>query len=118
MNVGLDIVLVSRFNGIINNRNFINKVFTNKEIEYIKNTNYNVSTIAGIYASKEALLKSIKKGINDYNIKDIEILHDSNNAPYIKLHNKIYIDYKNKSFCVSISHDGNYAISIVIASNI
>lgn len=41
MNVGIDIVLINRFNEYVYNTNKLNKIFTKDEIIYIKNTNYN-----------------------------------------------------------------------------
>lgn len=115
MNIGIDMVLITRFDKIKNDTDRMNKIFTNEELQYILKTNYNSATMAGIFASKEAFFKSIKKGINNYSIKDIEILHNKNNAPYVKLHNSLFNDFANKSFDVSISHDGDYAIAIVIS---
>ena len=117
MSNGIDIVYIKRFEKLINNENFMNRCFTLNEIEYINSKNKNkLDTIAGIYDSKEAFLKSIKKGINDYNIKDIEVLHNENSDPYIVLHNDIKKDIEIKSISVSISHDKDYAIASVLIS--
>lgn len=115
MSNGIDIVYIKRFEKLINNKNFLNKCFTNNEIQYINSKNiHKLETIAGIYASKEAFLKSIKKGINDYSVKDIEILHNENSDPYIILHNEIKKDIEYNSVSLSISHDNDYAIASVI----
>ena len=108
---GIDLVKVDRFDKLKNDNKFMESIFNDNELKYIKKSNYSNNTIAGLYASKEAFLKAIKKGINDYNMKDIEISHDNNNAPFIILHNDLKDKYNNIS--VSISHDGDYAISIV-----
>ncbi len=110
---GIDIVYVSRFDDLKNNEVFMNKIFTIDELDYIKQRSNNSSTIAGLYASKEAFLKSIKKGINDYSLKDIEVYHDLNNAPSIRLHNDLY-EYNNRNISLSISHDNDYAIASVL----
>lgn len=107
---GIDIVKIDRFKELINNETFLNKNFNNNEIKYINN---NITTLAGLYSCKEAFLKALKKGINNYSLKDIEILHDDNKAPYIIFHNDLKID----NISVSISHDGDYAISIVSIIN-
>lgn len=116
MNIGTDIVDIKRFEKLKTDRLFMEKIFLSSELEYIKSRNNNTATIAGIYAAKEALLKAFKMGINNYPLKDIEIMHDSNNAPYIVLHNDIK-QSNEKEIDVSISHDGDYAIAIVIVSN-
>lgn len=110
--VGIDLVEINRFNELKDNDSFMNKVFNENEINYIKKRNYNLSTIAGLYASKEAFLKAIKKGINNYSLKDIEIYHDNNSAPYVKFHNELE-KFNDKNISLSISHDGDYAIAIL-----
>ena len=109
---GIDLVEINRFESLKNDDNFMNKIFNVSEIDYIKKRNYNLDTIAGLYASKEAFLKAIKKGINNYSLKDIEVYHDDNNAPYIKLHNELK-EFNDKNISLSISHDGNYAIAVL-----
>ena len=106
---GIDLVKVDRFSNLKNDKNFMNKAFNEKEIEYIEFRNNNESTIAGLFAAKEAFLKALKKGIDYCPLKDIEISHDHNNAPFIIFNNNL--DIKNIS--LSISHDGNYAVAIV-----
>lgn len=109
---GIDIVQISRFDKLKENKTFMNNVFNDKELEYINKRNNNSNTIAGLYASKEAFLKAIKKGINDYSLKDIEISHNDNNAPFIILHNELDKLYNSNNISLSISHDGDYGIAI------
>lgn len=110
---GIDLIKIERFSKLITNEKFMNSIFTIQELEYIKKCNNNLATIAGLFASKEAFLKAIKKGIQNYSIKDIEISHDKNNAPFIILHNQIKKDFPIENLSLSISHDGDYAIAIV-----
>ena len=109
---GIDIVKIDRFNNIKEKTTLLNNIFNKKEIEYIESSGYNSSTVAGMFACKEATLKPIKKGINDYSLKDIEISHNENNAPFIILHNSLKELYDETKFSISISHDGDYSISI------
>ena len=107
---GIDLVYIPRLQKLINDENFLNRYFSQEEINYI---NGNVDTLAGMYASKEAFLKAIKKGINKYNLKDIQVGHNDEGMPYIVLNEAIKkeIDYQDLS--LSISHDNDYAIAIV-----
>lgn len=110
---GIDLVKIDRFKDLINNNRFMMDNFNEREISYINN---NIETLAGMYAAKEAFLKSIKKGINDYSLKDIEIVHDSNRAPSFVFYNELSnIDTSDVS--LSISHDGEYAIASVLFLN-
>ena len=111
---GIDIICIKRFEKLINNKYFLNKYFTSNELEYIRKHNNNIATFAGIFASKEAFLKAIKKSLGSYSIKDIEVLHDENGCPYISLYNQIKKDIPFKSISLSISHDGEYAIASII----
>ena len=109
---GIDLINISRFENLINDNTFLESIFNPSEIEYI-NKHKSLDTIAGLFASKEAMLKALKKVINNYSLKDIEILHDSNNAPYVVLHNEIKKENDIDNISLSISHDSDYAIAIV-----
>ncbi len=110
---GIDLININRFSTLVEKENFMNSIFLEQELSYIKQCNNNLATIAGIFSAKEALLKALKKGIQNYSMKDIEVSHDSNGAPFIILHNKIKKDFPLKNLSLSISHDGEYAIAIV-----
>ena len=112
MKNGIDLVQINRFEELKTNQRFMNNIFTIDELNYIRESNYNNSTIAGMFAAKEAFLKAIKKGINNYPLKNIEIIHDDNNCPEILLHNELKL--LNFNIIVSISHEGEYAIANVI----
>lgn len=112
MECGVDLVLIERFNNI--QEKFINKYFTTKEIDYINSKNKNSETIAGIYAAKEAFLKSIGVAFNKYAFKDIEVLHD-NGRPYFNINETIKKEINKSHFSLSISHEDKYAIAFVIS---
>lgn len=111
---GVDIVEIKRFDILKKKNTFVNNIYTNSELEYIKKHNNKNETFAGIYALKEATLKSLKKGLDAYSLKDIEIKHDKL-YPDIILHGKLKEDFKTFKFSASISHDGDYAIGFVLA---
>ncbi len=112
--VGIDILNVNRMEKIKNKEKFMKNIFNEKEIEYIQKKNNNNQTIAGLYCAKEAFLKAIKKGIDTYSLKDIEISHNNDGAPFIILHNELEKEYKNINISLSISHDGDYATAIIL----
>ena len=112
--IGIDLLYVNRFDNLKNNKTFLNRIYTVQELDYIKKKNFNNDTMAGIFCAKEAFLKSIKKGIDSYSLKDIEVIHNEDNAPLILLHNELHDMYENYNISLSISHDKDYATAIVL----
>ena len=117
INVGNDIIEVERIKESIENLGdkFLNRVFTEKEIEYCESKNMmKYQHYAARFAAKEAVFKAISKLLeNKFEIgwKDVEILTDNNGRPYVNILSKnlglLDID-------ISISHIKDYAISTAI----
>lgn len=118
LDIGIDIVEIERIkNTLKNNDNFLKKLFTEKEIELFGSKGYAPQTIAGNFAAKEAISKSLGLGIRGYDLKDIEILRDRLGKPIVKTHNnleKICKNYNVLEIKVSISHGKDYAIANAI----
>ena len=114
LNNGVDLVSIKKMKKILNSKT-INKIFTEKEQEYWHKKENNFETIAGMFAAKEAFLKSLNQGLNFCDMKEIEILHDEFGSPYFNLSKNLKKKVSNISFTLSISHDENYAIAFVIA---
>lgn len=119
MTSGVDIIKIDRIDKILNkNRDlFLNKIFTKSEIEYINKKGNNPRTVAGLYASKEAIVKAIGTGIGKIGWKDMEVTHDHNGKPLVNISDEVeYLlkDIKINKFDLSISHDGEYAIAFVV----
>ena len=103
--IGVDIVEIKRLN--IENRRFIEKILTNNEIDcfnQLKNNKNKLEFLAGRFAAKEAYLKAKQIGIGEMSFHDIEILNKLNGAPYLN----------DKKALISISHEKNYAIAMVL----
>ncbi|MGN8913974.1 holo-ACP synthase [Anaerofustis butyriciformans] len=118
---GVDIIKVDRIRKILKRPYkdaFLKKIFNTEEIEYFKNNKYDAKSISGYFAVKEAIMKTLKKGMDKTSFKDITILKTEDNCPYIKLQGnaKKYMKENNiKDFKISISHEKEYAIAFVIA---
>jgi len=116
MYIGTDIVKVSRMEGLLKN-GVPAKVFTEYEKEYINSKSDKLQTAAGLYAAKEAVLKAMGKGIT-LPLNDVCIKHRSTGEPFIELSGDTYEFSKKigiESISISISHDGEYAISTAYA---
>lgn len=118
IDIGTDIVQIKRIEKISTDEKLLQKIFTEREIAYASSKANKVETYAGMFASKEATLKSLKKGLEGCPLTDIELVHEDG-IPFIKLYNDIKkeTEAKNLSFKVSISHDGDYAIATVVVFN-
>ncbi|MBZ2176020.1 NAD(P)H-hydrate dehydratase [Schnuerera sp. xch1] len=120
---GVDIIKVSRIENLLNKERdrFLNKIFTQDEIEYIKIKDYNSQTVSGLFAAKEAISKLLGTGVGKVNWKHMEILHDKKGKPLVKLHNKGYKISKAlniENIKLSITHENEYALAFVTGETI
>lgn len=104
---GIDITDISRFERMDNLDGFVHRVFTDREREYFDLKKNRVESIAGSFAAKEAFAKYMGVGFNGFSFRDIEILHNEFNKPYIV--------FMGKKVCadVSISHSDKSAVAVV-----
>ena len=114
---GTDIIEIERIRNSIEKigEKFLNKVYTEKEIEYCESKNkqkYQHYTVR--FAAKEATFKALSWKIkNKYDIKwtDFEVLNDEQGKPIIKIY---CIDYSGiENIDLSLSHCKKYAIANV-----
>ena len=111
MQIGVDIEDSTRFE--YRSQNLLNKIFTKAEQEYCLAQAKPSHHFAGKFCAKEATKKALAQyGIKGVYLTDIEIYHDQNDNPKIRILKKIP---KNLRFKVSISHDKTKAIAFVIA---
>ena len=86
MLIGIDSLDVERMGKFIKNERFLNKYFTPYAAVYVNQTNNKTMRLAGIYCAKEAFLKALGIGLNNgIALNEIEINHDENGRPFIKL---------------------------------
>lgn len=115
MKVGIDIIEISEIPTGERQNSFLEKFFSEKEIEYINTKAKKEQTIAGIFASKEAFLKALELGIGKIMLKTVEVLHKPNGAPYINKNKEIeevLNMYGFKDISLSISHSVSSAVAI------
>lgn len=104
---GVDIVEISRFSEMKNYDRFINYGYTKREREYLKTQKNPYPSAAAIFAVKEAFSKFLGTGIKGFLLKDIEVLHNEQGAPFI-----MFMGQKVNAN-VSISHSDDYAVATV-----
>lgn len=113
--IGIDIVSIPRIENLYNKYGdrFINRIFTKNEQIYCEKQARKYHSYAARFAAKEALIKTIGKGIFAH--KDIEVIIDEEGSPSINIVNSQYLkEFKDKALLLSVSHDKDYAIASVL----
>lgn len=112
LSIGVDIEEISRFKNksLENDIDFLNRIYTEKELNYCyKSANY-AQHLCVRYCAKEAVVKALSDfKISDVFYSDIEILNNKNGAPYV-----IISKYPNLKIKVSLSHCKTYAVANVL----
>jgi len=110
---GVDITEVSRLRKAVEKwgDDFLNRIFTEKEIANARSRASIYQHLAGRFAAKEAIFKAIQ--IKDLNWKEVQILNDEQGKPYCEILNS-----QANKLCVqiSISHVKNYAVANAIVT--
>jgi len=100
MKIGCDIIKIKRISSL--SPESLKKIFHPSELK-----NKDPLHLAGIFAVKE----SCKKIFQKKNWLDFEIKKQRNGKPILKIRD---LEFKGD---ISISHDGEYAIAVVISEN-
>ena len=116
---GVDIIEVGRVKKALDTwgDRFLQRVFTQRELDYVRTKKFPSENLAARFACKESVLKAFgdtRKGIQ---LKSIEILNDSKGKPEVILHKeaKRFAGKKGlDNIIVSMSHTNNYAVSNAI----
>ena len=122
--IGTDIVSVDRIKNSLKNRNFIKRIFNEKEILKCKKINNSINCYAKRFAAKEAFSKALGTGISSgINFNEIIILNKKSGKPYIsiigrtkKVLNK-KLKRKKSKISLSLSDEKKYAVAFVTISS-
>jgi len=116
--IGVDIIEVERVEEAIKKygENFLNKVFTEKEISYCRRRKaFRYPELAVRFAAKEAYSKAIGTGIagfgrNNHGVKwkDMEVVNNSHGKPLFAIKGRV-----DPNVHVSLSHSRDYAVASV-----
>ena len=111
ISVGIDIVDIKRFKKLNyeENARFFKRIFSKSEIEYCRKFKNSAEHFAGKFAVKEAVRKSSHQKIK---FLDIITTHHKS-KPKVEIKNK-----KQYIFQVSISHEKDIAIAIVLCEKL
>ena len=118
---GVDIVENKRIKNSLKNKSFINRVFTQNEINRSKKLSNKTNYYAKRFAAKEAFVKALGEGFrNNINFNDIDITNDKKGKPIINISTNIKNFLKKKfklnkyKILLSLSDEKNHSIAYVI----
>tara|TARA_Y100000401_G_scaffold110978_1_gene108733 strand:+ start:2753 stop:3100 length:348 start_codon:yes stop_codon:yes gene_type:complete len=105
--IGTDIEKVSRFESNLNNKSFLNKIFTQNELDYCLKKPKPAEHLTARFAGKEATIKAYYSLFDEFiNYQEIEITNDKNGKPILHLN-------KNVECEISLSHTSDNAVAFV-----
>jgi holo-[acyl-carrier protein] synthase len=100
--IGVDLAKISRFR---NQPALAKKILSLKEWDLYERHAQPETYLAGRFAGKEAFIKAYRT-LPLPELNTIEVLNDEDGAPFIHFQNTVY--------SVSLSHDGDYVVAMVI----
>ncbi len=118
LRTGVDLIEIARIEEVVrrHGRHYLQRVYTEAEL---KQAGRQVESLAGRFAAKEAVAKTLGTGIGEVAWKDIEILGDEQNAPTLNLYGAAASKAKQlglSSWSISISHSTSHAVALAVAA--
>ena len=121
--IGTDIVSIQRINKSLKNKNFLKRVFNEKEILKCKKINSSSNCYAKRFAAKEAFLKALGIGLSKgINFKEILVTNTKLGKPNIKLQGttqeivRKILKNKKINIFLTLSDDKPFALATVVIS--
>ena len=115
--IGVDICDIERMRKIDKKfkDRFLQRIFTQEEIDYCEKKFYKYSSYAARFAAKEAFLKAIGTGLRDgFQWKDIEVRNNDLGKPYFIFYGQTAEFISKHNVHLSLSHTDKDAIAFVI----
>ena len=110
--IGVDICKIERINKILlksYSTRFLTKALHENELKFSNTPEF----VSSRWAAKEALVKSI--GIKSLIFSQIEVTHNTQGQPQFLFHSACKEILKYNSFFLTISHENEYSIAVVLA---
>ncbi|MDT3696942.1 MAG: holo-ACP synthase [Ignavibacterium sp.] len=116
--IGIDIIEIDRIKDSVNKFGdiFLNKIYTQNEINYCLAKFNKYQHLAARFAAKEAIYKALSGTWDKVaSWKNIEITNEQNGLPVVKFFGKLK-DYlsNDKEIKISISHSDNYVACVAL----
>ncbi len=122
LGIGVDIIEIDRIKSVIDrfDRRFLNKIYTENEIDYCINKANKYQHFAARFAAKEAIYKALSEAEQKIaSWKNIEVFNQNNGLPIVKTYGKLkeYLS-DDKEIKLSISHSENYVVCFAVINKI
>ena len=92
-------------------KHFLNKIYTDRELDYCYSKAVPAQHLAARFCAKEAVLKALSKASSQISHNEIEIVNESNGKPVVIIHN----DKNNESqILISISHCKEKSVAFAV----
>ena len=120
--IGADIIEVRRVEKLVaRGRQYLETIFTEKEMEYCEAKARKSEHYAARYAAKEAILKALGTGWRGgLAYSDIEIINEESGKPQVFVRGEVkkYFDHHQiRRTSISLSHTREIAIALIIMEN-
>ena len=114
--VGIDIEEVKRFQSLVRNKRFIERVFTQEEIAYCSTKKNKAQHFAVRFAAKEAVWKAVNEALpkssKGLGHQDIGLENAPSGKPQVFLRG--VFAKLSKKISVSLSHTGSHAVAVAL----
>lgn len=115
--VGVDLIEVARLERAVarHGQRFYDRFFTAREQAQCEGR---LPSLAGRFAVKEAVAKTLGTGIGDMRWTDIEIICNQRGRPELHLHNQAQVlahQLNLNQWAISISHTASHAVGLAVA---
>ena len=115
--IGTDVVELDHFTDVIDKSTpgFLERLFTQREIEHCERFKDRMASYAAIFAAKEAFLKALRTGLAPgIRWTDAEVLHEENGAPSVVAHGRCVALLGTGVAHVSLTHSRRSAAAVVV----
>lgn len=113
---GIDLVKISRIEKALETKRFRGRCFGERELAEQALRGDRAEGFAACFAAKEAFSKAIGTGVRGFSLRQVELLHGENGAPYLHLSGEAaeIAECRGLRLSVSITHECEYAAAFVI----
>lgn len=113
--IGVDIIDVRRVRDAHQRwgDRFLERIFTRREIELSKRNADFYQSLSGRFAAKEACIKAFGERL--FQFREMEVINDEKGRPYINILKETPYEV---SINLSISHEKDYAVAMVVMERI